>query len=135
MASLKEMSIREYVSQIDFKNDDWKLSKIKEDMRKFLGEEPGIEVLYKKDVMLNEVSGEAKEFVDAYFEIIREALEVGENVKLSGFGNFQLREKNQRPGRNPKTGEEIPISARRVVTFRPGQKLRARVEAYVEPGD
>ena len=78
---------------------------------------------------------EAKEFVDAYFEIIRGALEDGENVKLSGFVNFQLREKNQRPGRNPKTGEEIPISARRVVTFRPGQKLRARVEAYVEPGD
>jgi len=78
---------------------------------------------------------EAKEFVDAYFEAIKEALEKGENVKLSGFGNFQLREKNQRPGRNPKTGKEIPISARRVVTFRPGQKLRARVEAYVRPGD
>ena len=78
---------------------------------------------------------EAKEFVDAYFEAIREALERGENVKLSGFGNFQLRQKNQRPGRNPKTGEEIPISARRVVTFRPGQKLRARVEAYVRPGN
>ena len=78
---------------------------------------------------------EAKEFVDAYFEAIREALESGENVKLSGFGNFQLRDKDQRPGRNPKTGEEIPISARRVVTFRPGQKLRARVEAYVGSGD
>ena len=78
---------------------------------------------------------EAKEFVDAFFEAIKAALEGGENVKLSGFGNFQLRLKNQRPGRNPKTGEEIPISARRVVTFRPGQKLRARVEAYVEPGD
>jgi integration host factor subunit alpha len=78
---------------------------------------------------------EAKEFVDAYFEEIRQALESGENVKLSGFGNFQLREKNQRPGRNPKTGEEIPISARRVVTFRPGQKLRSRVEAYVGSGD
>ncbi len=78
---------------------------------------------------------EAKEFVEAYFEIIRAALESGENVKLSGFGNFQLRDKNQRPGRNPKTGEEIPISARRVVTFRPGQKLRARVEAYVGSGD
>ena len=78
---------------------------------------------------------EAKEFVDAFFEAIKEALEGGENVKLSGFGNFQLREKNQRPGRNPKTGEEIPISARRVVTFRPGQKLRARVEAYVGSGD
>jgi len=73
---------------------------------------------------------EAKEFVDAWFETIRQALEGGDHVKLSGFGNFQLRDKNQRPGRNPKTGEEIPISARRVVTFKPGQKLRARVEAY-----
>lgn len=74
---------------------------------------------------------EAKEFVDAWFETIRQALEDGDQVKLSGFGNFQLRDKNERPGRNPKTGEEIPISARRVVTFKPGQKLRARVEAYV----
>lgn len=73
---------------------------------------------------------EAKEFVDGWFESIRQALEDGENVKLSGFGNFQLRDKSERPGRNPKTGEEIPISARRVVTFKPGQKLRARVEAY-----
>ncbi len=78
---------------------------------------------------------EAKEFVDSFFEAVRNALEGGENVKLSGFGNYQLREKNQRPGRNPKTGEEIPISARRVVTFRPGQKLRARVEAYVGSGN
>ena len=78
---------------------------------------------------------EAKEFVDAYFEAIKAALEGGENVKLSGFGNFQLRDKNPRPGRNPKTGEEIPITARRVVTFGPGQKLRARVEAYVGSGD
>jgi integration host factor subunit alpha len=76
---------------------------------------------------------EAKEFVDAFFEVVREALERGEQVKLSGFGNFDLRSKNQRPGRNPKTGEEIPISARRVVTFRPGQKLKLRVEAYSGP--
>ena len=76
---------------------------------------------------------EAKEFVDAFFEVVREALERGEQVKLSGFGNFDLRSKNQRPGRNPKTGEEIPISARRVVTFRPGQKLKIRVEAYSGP--
>ena len=73
---------------------------------------------------------EAKEMVETFFEVIRSALENGEQVKLSGFGNFDLREKKQRPGRNPKTGEEIPISARRVVTFRPGQKLKARVEAY-----
>jgi integration host factor subunit alpha len=76
---------------------------------------------------------EAKEFVDSFFEVVREALERGEQVKLSGFGNFDLRKKNQRPGRNPKTGEEIPISARRVVTFRPGQKLKVRVEAYSGP--
>lgn len=73
---------------------------------------------------------EAKEMVELFFEEIRKALSNGEQVKLSGFGNFDLREKKQRPGRNPKTGEEIPISARRVVTFRPGQKLKARVEAY-----
>ena len=73
---------------------------------------------------------EAKEMVELFFEEIRQSLENGRQVKLSGFGNFDLREKKQRPGRNPKTGEEIPISARRVVTFRPGQKLKARVEAY-----
>ncbi|OAD20048.1 integration host factor, alpha subunit [Candidatus Thiomargarita nelsonii] len=74
---------------------------------------------------------EAKEMVDLFFEEIRLSLEKGGQVKLSGFGNFDLRDKKKRPGRNPKTGKEIPISARRVVTFRPGQKLRARVESYV----
>jgi integration host factor subunit alpha len=73
---------------------------------------------------------EAKEMVEMFFKEIRQSLEQGRQVKLSGFGNFDLREKKQRPGRNPKTGKEIPISARRVVTFRPGQKLKARVEAY-----
>ena len=73
---------------------------------------------------------EAKDLVEIFFEEIRGALESGEQVKLSGFGNFDLRDKNQRPGRNPKTGEEIPISARTVVTFRPGQKLKERVEAF-----
>ncbi len=73
---------------------------------------------------------EAKELVEMFFEEIRGALENGRQVKLSGFGNFNLRDKNERPGRNPKTGEEIPITARRVVTFHPGQKLKARVEAY-----
>ncbi|WP_330946456.1 integration host factor subunit alpha [Thermomonas sp. LB-4] len=74
---------------------------------------------------------EAKEFVDAFFDALRGALEQGRQIKLSGFGNFDLRRKNPRPGRNPKTGEEIPISARTVVTFRPGQKLKERVEAFV----
>lgn len=71
---------------------------------------------------------DAKDMVEMFFEEIRSALESGEQVKLSGFGNFELRDKAERPGRNPKTGEDIPISARRVVTFRPGQKLKARVE-------
>ncbi len=71
---------------------------------------------------------EAKDFVDAFFDEIRTTLESGDSVKLSGFGNFQLRDKPQRPGRNPKTGEEIPIAARRVVTFHPSQKLKALVE-------
>ena len=64
MSSMKEMAIRDYISKIDFKHDDWKLSEIKENMRRFLGEEPGIEVVYKKDVMVNEFTGESKEFVD-----------------------------------------------------------------------
>ena len=76
---------------------------------------------------------EAKEVVDLFFEEMRASLEANEHIKLSGFGNFDLRDKGQRPGQNPKTGEEIPVSARRVVTFRPGQKLKARVEAYAGP--
>ncbi len=78
---------------------------------------------------------EARELVDSYFEELIACLAVGEQVKLSGFGNFDLRDKNERPGRNPKTGEKVPITARRVVTFRPGQKLRARVHAYAGTGE
>ncbi len=71
---------------------------------------------------------EAKEVVDIFFEEIRETLVAGTSVKLSGFGNFQLRDKPQRPGRNPKTGQEIPIAARRVVTFHASQKLKSYVQ-------
>ena len=77
---------------------------------------------------------EAKDLVETFFEEVRDALETGRNVKLSGFGNFMLRDKTQRPGRNPKTGEEIPVTARRVVTFRPGQKLKQRVENHAGSG-
>jgi integration host factor subunit alpha len=77
---------------------------------------------------------EAKDLVEMFFGEVRDALETGKNVKLSGFGNFILRDKTQRPGRNPKTGEEIPVTARRVVTFRPGQKLKQRVEEYAGSG-
>ncbi len=75
---------------------------------------------------------EAKEFVELFFEKIRGALEDGTSVKLSGFGNFGVRKKNSRPGRNPKTGEEIPISARRVVTFKASQKLKDRVASNAD---
>jgi integration host factor subunit alpha len=85
---------------------------------------------------LNEELGlnkrEAKEMVESFFDEIRASLASNEQVKLSGFGNFDLRDKRQRPGRNPKTGEEVPICARRVVTFRPGQKLKDRVDTYAD---
>ncbi len=73
---------------------------------------------------------EAKEMVELFFESIRSELEMGSPVKLSGFGNFELKDKKERPGRNPKTGEEIPIASRRVVTFKSSQILKARVESY-----
>ncbi|MEE9396804.1 MAG: integration host factor subunit alpha [Methylococcales bacterium] len=73
---------------------------------------------------------EAKEMVELFFEEIKSSLQNGDPVKISGLGNFELRDKNERPGRNPKTGEEIPITARRVVSFRAGQKLKAQVESY-----
>ena len=73
---------------------------------------------------------EAKEVVELFFEEMSRSLEDNVQVKLSGFGNFELKEKKERPGRNPKTGEDVPISARRVVTFHAGQKLKARVEIF-----
>ncbi len=78
---------------------------------------------------------EARELVDLFFQELEASLAAGEQVKLSGFGNFDLRDKSERPGRNPKTGEKVLIPPRRVVTFRAGQKLRARVEAYAGPGE
>jgi len=76
---------------------------------------------------------EAKDIVDTFFEEIRDALVRGDTVKLSGFGNFQVRDKPPRPGRNPKTGEVIPIAARRVVTFHASQKLKTAVEQAGNP--
>jgi len=73
---------------------------------------------------------EAKDFIDMFFEEMRKTLENGNEIKISGFGNFKLRDKNERPGRNPRTGEVIPVSARRVVTFKVGQKLKYRIDEY-----
>ena len=86
-----------------------------------------VDLLFKK-MGLNK--REAKNFVESFFEEISTQLEENVSVKLSGFGNFQLRDKAPRPGRNPKTGEDVPITARRVVTFHPSQKLKDMVEKY-----
>ena len=72
---------------------------------------------------------DAKLLIEQFFELIRYNLAHGKSVKLSGFGNFILRDKTERPGRNPKTGEIIPVTARRVVTFKPGLKLKTKIEA------
>jgi integration host factor subunit alpha len=76
---------------------------------------------------------EAKELVELFFEEISSALVQGESVKLSAFGNFNLRDKTERPGRNPKTGEVVPVTPRRVVTFKVGQKLKLRIENQAKP--
>ena len=73
---------------------------------------------------------EAKELIECFFEQIKKSLEEGNDIKLSGFGNFILRDKSPRPGRNPKTGAEVTISSRRVVTFKSGLKLKSKLEAY-----
>ncbi len=78
---------------------------------------------------------EARELVVLFFQELEASLAVGEQVRLSGFGNFALRDKKERPGRNPRTGEKIPVTARRVVKFRPGNKLKARVGAYAGTGE
>ena len=73
---------------------------------------------------------EAKELIESFFEQIKKSLEEGNDIKLSGFGNFNLRDKAPRPGRNPKTGDEVTISSRRVVTFKSGLKLKSKLEGY-----
>ena len=90
----------------------------KADLAKYLDEQIGL------------TNREAKEIVEHFFKQVCDALIKGQQVKMSGFGNFILNDKNERPGRNPRTGEEVPVSARRVVTFHCGQKLKARVEKY-----
>ncbi len=90
----------------------------KADLAKYLDEEIGL------------TNREAKEIIELFYQYTSDALINGRQVKLSGFGNFTLHDKSERPGRNPRTGEEVPVTARRVVTFHSGQKLKARVEKY-----
>jgi integration host factor subunit alpha len=92
------------------------LTLTKADLSKHLDEEIGL------------TNREAKEIVDLFFQYVSDSLINGKQVKISGFGNYTLHDKRERPGRNPRTGEEVPVTARRVVTFHCGQKLKARVE-------
>ena len=78
---------------------------------------------------------EAKELVDSFFDNIKRLLSQGQEIKLSGFGNFQLKNKSSRPGRNPRTGDDVEITARRVVTFKSGQKLKESVKTLTNESD
>ena len=78
---------------------------------------------------------EAKELVDSFFDNIKKLLSQGQEVKLSGFGNFQLKDKLSRPGRNPRTGEDVEITARRVVTFKSGQRLKESMKTLTNESD
>ena len=85
------------------------------------------------DMVHNEIGlnkREARDLIESFFEEIKKSLEEGNDIKLSGFGNFNLRDKAPRPGRNPKTGDEVTISSRRVVTFKSGLKLKSKLEGY-----
>ena len=76
---------------------------------------------------------ESKDMVDAFFDLVHGTLVEGRDVKLSGFGNFSIRRKAPRPGRNPRTGEHIPIKARNVVTFHASHKLKGVVQGDIPP--
>lgn len=93
------------------------------------------DIAKKLDEEIGLTHREAKEIVELFFDFISHSLINGKQVKISGFGNFVLNDKNERPGRNPRTGESVPVSARRVVTFHSGQKLKSRVEQYKGDND
>ncbi len=88
------------------------------------------ELLFK-EIGLNK--RESKDMIDAFFDLVSDSLVDGKDVKISGFGNFQIRTKAARPGRNPRTGETIPIAARRVVTFHPSHKLKELIQGIPSP--
>ena len=71
---------------------------------------------------------ESKDMIDAFFDLVAQRLVDGDDIKITGFGNFQIRTKAPRPGRNPRTGEAIPIEARRVVTFHASHKLKEQIQ-------
>ena len=87
---------------------------------------------YLTDAVYREIGlsrTESQQMVESVLDLITDSLVAGEKVKLAGFGTFSLRDKNERMGRNPKTGEEVPITSRRVLVFKPSQVMKDRVNA------
>jgi len=99
-------------------------------------ETPALTKAHLADLLFEQIGlnkRESKDMVDAFFDLMMQSLVDGQDVKISGFGNFNIRRKAPRPGRNPRTGELVPIGARQVVTFHASLKLKAQVQGDVPP--
>ena len=101
-------------------------------------ETPALTKAHLTDLLFEQIGlnkRESKDMVDAFFDLMIDSLIQGTDVKISGFGNFQIRTKAARPGRNPRTGELIPIDARRVATFHASHKLKALIQGDTDDGE
>ena len=101
-------------------------------------ETPALTKAHLADLLFEQIGlnkRESKDMVDAFFDLMVDSLIEGTDVKISGFGNFQIRTKAARPGRNPRTGELIPIEARRVATFHASHKLKALIQGDTDDGE
>jgi integration host factor subunit alpha len=101
-------------------------------------ETPALTKAHLADLLFEQIGlnkRESKDMVEAFFELISDRLVDGQDIKISSFGNFHIRTKAPRPGRNPRTGESIPIKARRVVTFHASHKLKALIQGDADPSD
>ena len=101
-------------------------------------ESPALTKAQLADMLFDQIGlnkRESKDMVEGFFDIIHATLVQGDDVKLSGFGNFNIRRKAPRPGRNPRTGEAIPIKARNVVTFHASHKLKGVVQGDIPAGE
>lgn len=101
-------------------------------------ETPALTKAHLADLLFEQIGlnkRESKDMIDSFFNLVADCLVEGEDVKISGFGNFQIRTKAPRPGRNPRTGESIPIQARRVVTFHASHKLKDQIHGLPPGGE
>ena len=99
-------------------------------------ETPALTKAHLADLLFDQIGlnkRESKDMIDSFFDLVSDSLVEGTDVKISGFGNFQIRTKAPRPGRNPRTGESVPIEARRVVTFHASHKLKDQIQGNGKP--